>query len=568
VYSTDTTTIMTKSKRSVGIIGLGPAGLVTVKELKNAGCFGVVTGFDRCCRVGGRWSLDTDTHNAGIWEELCANTTRRHMEFSDFPWDAEDGYDGHEQAYAGIYPHCTEARAYLEGYARKFDLYPNLQLETEVNSIEKVASGWKITTTSSKNGVDFKTTCHEFDAIVVCNGPQAKAYHPLEFKLQDFTGKVVHSQNFRSKKDYKDQRVLVIGGNVSGSEIVSILAEDTTATSCKKVVHSLRKMPYHIQKFTKDTRTSMDDKIFVRISVWLDRILPDAVVAKGLQMTILQHWPEQCTSSNSVESNATMPNCSVGVSPDIRKCGVTITKNYVDQVKKGHFHVRPEVATVEGKRITFVDGTTEEFDVIICATGYDFDISFLPESVQEQVRVLHPSTGKKVMTLYKNTLVPNTDLVDSLAFCGLINSLGPYFPQAEMQARYISAIWSGKIPCPSLSALRLNSEAVTKKRLDTSSILNQFDTATIVNEEIGDELGVTPSLAKALWEPRKYLLGPIYSSFYRTNERAPDGDKGVAKKCTERFDQLIASSPQIEQQNSEDVLVDKERESLVINNVS
>lgn len=550
---------MAKSKRSVGVIGLGPAGLTTVKELKNAGCFGVVTGFDRCCRVGGRWSLDSDTHNAGIWKELCTNTTRRHMEFSDFPWDAVDGYDGNDRAYAGIYPHCTEARAYLESYARTFDLYPNLQLETEVKSIEKTGSGWRIATTRSKTN-DSSTTLHEFDAIVICNGPQAKAFHPLESKFRDFAGSVVHSQNFLSEKDYKDQRVLVIGGNVSGSEIASVLAEGELATSCQNVVHSVRKMPYHMQKFSKHTRTSMDDNLYIRIAVWLDRILPDSLVAKGLQGIIWYHWPEQCDT-------ASMPNCAVGVSPDIQKCGATVTKNYVDQVKKGRFPVKPEVASVEGKRITFIDGTMGTFDVIICATGYDFDLSFLPELVQEQVRVLHPGTGKKVMNLYKNTLVPNPNLVDKLAFCGLINSLGPYFPQAEMQARYISAIWSGRISCPSQSVLQQNAEARTKKRLDSSSILNQFDIATIVNEEIGDELGVTPSFVKAFWSPRKYLLGPVYACFYRTDEKAPGGDEKVAKMCRVRFDQLIASSPQIPYQKTSERLVDSERESLMKFNV-
>lgn len=537
---------MTTKKKSVGVIGLGPGGLAVVKELKHDGGFDV-TGFDRCSRVGGRWSLDNN-HNAGIWKELCTNTTRRHMEFSDFPWDAEDNYDGKEQAYAGIYPHCTEARAYLEGYAKNFDLYPNLRLETEVKSIEQVAAGWKIiTTTSSKeDGSDNTTssTTHEFDAIVVCSGPQAKAYHPLESKFKkDFTGEVIHSQDFLSEKDYKDKRVLVIGGSVSGSEIVSLLAEEDSG--CQKAIHSVRRMPYHVEKFTKDTHTAWEDHLFIRSVVWLGRIMPDSVVAKGLKMTVLQHWPEQCTSS-SADSNA-MPNCSVGVDPDVTKCGITVTKNYVDQVQKGTLQVKPEVASVDGKTITFVDETTEEFDVIICATGYDFDISFLPESVQEQIHVPHPNTGKKIMSLYKNTLVPVPELVDTLAFCGLMNSIGPIFPQGEMQARYIAAIWSGKIPRPSLSTLQLNADAATKKRLDTSSILNQYDTATVVNEDIGDELGVTPSYATAFSAPKKYLLGPVYSCFYRTNAEAPGGDEAVAKRCRERFDKLIASSPQVEE---------------------
>jgi len=390
---------------------------------------------------------------------------------------------------------------------------------------------------------------------VVCTGPQAKAYHPLESKFHDFTGKVIHSKNFRSEKDYKDQKVLVIGGNVSGSEIVSILAEDTTRKSCRKAVHSVRKMPYHMQKFTQETNISYDDSLFSRGAVWLDRILPDPVVAKGLQMTILQLWPDQCTSST--------PNCSVGVSPDIRHCGATVTKNYVDQVRNGRVHVKPEVATVEGKRITFVDGTTDEFDVIICATGYDFDVSFLPESVQDQIRVLHPNTNKKVLTLYKNTLVPNESLVNSLAFCGLINSLGPYFPQAEMQARYIAAVWSAKIACPSISALRLNAEAGARKRFDTSSILNQYDTATIVTEDLGGELGITPSFTTAMFNPKKYLLGPVYSCFYRINEKAPDGDREVAEMCRKRFDRLIANSPQVGNQTIKERPVLDEHEAFM-----
>eukprot|EP00536_Pseudo-nitzschia_multiseries_P008424 jgi/Psemu1/197993/e_gw1.213.46.1 len=214
------TTKQQQPTKSVGVIGLGPAGLVAIKELKNNDRFGVVTGFDRCSRVGGRWSLDTDAYPAGIWKELCANTTRSHMEYSDFPWydDINTG-DGNGN---------SNVQAYLEAYARNFDLYPHLQLETEVTSIERVAEGegeghgdgggggWKITTASRKSGA--VTVCR-FDAIVVCNSAQAKPYHPLEEKFREFEGEVIHSNVFGSEQEYNDKRVLVIGSNVSGSEI-------------------------------------------------------------------------------------------------------------------------------------------------------------------------------------------------------------------------------------------------------------------------------------------------------------------------------------------------------------
>mmetsp|Transcript_6805 Transcript_6805/g.13846 ORF Transcript_6805/g.13846 Transcript_6805/m.13846 type:complete len:533 (-) Transcript_6805:98-1696(-) len=523
----------TTNARSVGVIGLGPAGLAAVKELKNAGCFGVVMGFDRCSRVGGRWSLDSEAYDAGIWKELCTNTTRRHMEFSDFPWDPEDAYDGHEQAYGRIYPHCTEVRSYLEGYAANFDLHPHLRLGTEVTSIERknnnnTGSGWIITTVSSQMGDAKTTTVYDFDAIVVCPGPQAAPHHPLDSKFENFTGEVLHSKSFRSENDYKDKRVLVIGGNISGSEIASVLAENPTAERCQTVVHSVRTMPFHIQKFTKSGQTSMCDEFFIRGTAWLDRIMPNAIGAKGIKAFILQHWPEQCD----------------GVAEDVRDCGIALTTNYVDQVKEGVFHLKPDVARAEGKSVTFVDGTTEEFDAVICATGYDYDVSFLPESVRQKVQVANPNNGKKVMHLYKHTLVPNEELVDSLAFCGLLSSVGPYFPLSEMQARYIAAVWSGKIPRPGISALEQNAEAATKKRLDTSSKLNQHETSTAVNEAIGDELGVTPTLATAFCEPNKHLVKPLYACFYRTNPNAPDGDAVVATRCRERFDRLVATSPE------------------------
>mmetsp|Transcript_13948 Transcript_13948/g.32528 ORF Transcript_13948/g.32528 Transcript_13948/m.32528 type:complete len:534 (-) Transcript_13948:52-1653(-) len=532
---------MSKEK-SVGVIGLGPAGLAMVKELKNNDCFGVVRGFDRCSRVGGRWALDREAYKAGVWEELCANVSRSHMEYSDFPWTAEDEYNGHELAYAGIFPHCTEVQAYMEAYARKFDLYPNLQLETEVKSIERVGGeSWKITTASRNGGALLTTHTHElFDALVVCNGAQAKPYHPLESRFQNFDGEVIHSEAFRSEKDYKDKRVLVIGSNVSGSEIASILARESTKGGCQKAVHSVRRMPYHIQKLVPGSNIVSEDIFAVRSVAWLSRVMPESMLAEGLKGTVLGSFPEQCDAAN-------MPNCSVGVSPDVRKSGVALTTFYVDEVKQGNLTVKGEVTKVDGKKVTFSDDTTEEFDAVVCATGYDFDLSFLPESIREKVGIKDPDTGKTILALYKNTLVPNAELVDNLAFCGIHDAIGPYFPQTEIQARYIAAIWSQRIPCPRLSALQSNAEAAKNKRLDKTSVLNQVEMGTGVCEEIGDELGITPGYMTALWNPRKYLAKPVFSSFYRNNPKMPDTDETVAAKSLERFEQLVASCPRVAQ---------------------
>ena len=75
---------MTK-KKTVGIIGAGPAGLVVLKELRRAGW--EATAWERQGGVGGRWARGDHKTDTGVWHELCLNLTRRWMEFSDFAWD-------------------------------------------------------------------------------------------------------------------------------------------------------------------------------------------------------------------------------------------------------------------------------------------------------------------------------------------------------------------------------------------------------------------------------------------------------------------------------------------------
>lgn len=67
--------------KNVAVIGMGPAGLAVVKELKEVGIS--VTGFDRLSKVGGRWSLTGE--DTGVYEELYFNISKRGACFSDFP---------------------------------------------------------------------------------------------------------------------------------------------------------------------------------------------------------------------------------------------------------------------------------------------------------------------------------------------------------------------------------------------------------------------------------------------------------------------------------------------------
>ena len=131
---------------------------------------------------------------------------------------------------ARLFPNQEEAKDYIEAYAKHFDLFPSIQFHTEVlYATQQNGGGWAITTKSLGT---LKETTQSFDALVACTGLYNKPHHPLADTLKDYTGHLMHAQQFKSVKDYQGKRVLVVGSVVSGPEISSILA---TQGNCKMV---------------------------------------------------------------------------------------------------------------------------------------------------------------------------------------------------------------------------------------------------------------------------------------------------------------------------------------------
>jgi dimethylaniline monooxygenase (N-oxide forming) len=500
--------------KTFAVVGAGPSGLAAIKELKEAGF--EVTAFDRSASVGGRWSL---APNRGVWKELCLNINRRLMSFSDFEWK-ESCYQGHEQAYAGVFPHCTEAKQYLEDYAKHFDIMSCIQLETEVLSIEQSDNkGWKIVTQTAGKTT---TTTHEFDGLIICSGVYGKPSNPLKEIFSSFSGKVIHSQEFSTYEGYEGKRVLVIGSSISASEIAGALVD---GGKCQSLVNSIRQVRYHMDIVNEKHQKPGGDLIFNRLPVWLGKVLPESITTKGLKATILDLWPDQLTQAED------------GIEPDddVRVASICIDRHYVQYAKAGKIRVKPcPVASVKGSQVTFEDGTKEDFDVVIMATGYDIDLAFLPSEVREKVLFTNTITGKQDLALYKFMLTPQ---FENLAFCGVIYIVGPHFPTAEMQARYIAAIFSGKMPRPSKEQLEASIE---QSKLHRSSCpLNAFDVYPVFCDSVGDELGVTPTFSECIWNPKKLLLGPNYSCNYRRNPKIEGEEK--ANQCRKLFDEYMSN---------------------------
>jgi dimethylaniline monooxygenase (N-oxide forming) len=87
----------------------------------------------------------------------------------------------------------------------------------------------------------------------------------------------------------------------------------------------------------------------------------------------------------------------------------------------------------------------EEFDAIIFGTGFELSLPFWSPTISDilDLDVLHAD-------LYKFTFHPD---LAGLAFLGLWEQTGPYFPPLELQARWITYVWSGIRPLPTQSQM-------------------------------------------------------------------------------------------------------------------
>jgi dimethylaniline monooxygenase (N-oxide forming) len=91
--------------------------------------------------------------------------------------------------------------------------------------------------------------------------------------------------------------------------------------------------------------------------------------------------------------------------------------------------------------VRFIDGSAEQVDAIIFGTGYDLHLPFLSADLRRTLCV-----DAQHIDLYKFTFHPD---LAGLAFLGLYDLIGPYFPVVELQARWIAYVWSGIRPVPS-----------------------------------------------------------------------------------------------------------------------
>ena len=448
----------------VAVIGAGPSGLAAAKHALEAGFD--VTVFEAGAVLGGQWH--TTAAHSGVWPGMHTNTSRAMTAFSDFPAPAEHP----------LHPAAEQIHAYLEAYADAFEVTERIRFGTRVADVRP---GWTV------DG-------EPFDGVVAASGRFRRPRLPAG--LDAFRGELIHACDYPGAVPFRDRATLVYGNGISGLEIASDLAPDT------QVVSAFRKPRYVIRKVVEGV--SSDWQWYTLFGALERRLLAPEEWARKQRRRILR------VAGNPADFAAPEP------SEDLAAAGVSLCQDYLAQVRDGSIVCRPGIAAVEGTQVTFTDGSTQAVEAIVCATGYDLDLPYLTGGTRDVL-----GSGP---ALYQRTFHPD---LPGLGMMGQFLAQGPYFPLLELQARWISAVWSGAATLPEEPAMR-RTMAKPPPPLDAHNAL-----ALTLSEELGvaPEPADWPELGDGL------DFGPLLPPRYRLS------GPGAMPDAAARFADEIAASP-------------------------
>ena len=453
----------------VAIIGAGPSGLAAAAWLRRHGFAPVL--FEAADQLGGQWNAASPL--SGIWPCMRTNTSRILTAFSELD---------HAPA-TPVYPTQTEVLDYLRRYADQAGIAGQIRVSTTVERLEHAGAGDGWIVQSRHAGVP---RAEHFARVVVATGRHTVPATPAVAGLGGFAGSggTVHSQAYRGAAAYRDQTVLVAGCSISALEIASELA----LGGARRVMVASRRQRYILQKLLAGVPA--DHVAFTRFAAFASAVLPQAALAAGLRHLVV-------SSSGSPEQyGAPMPD------PDIFAAGLTQSQHFLPLVAEGRIHPRPWISHINGAEVTFTDGTIETVDAIVFGTGYRLSLPFLSEDVAAALDL-----DDQHIDLHDHTFHPN---LPGLAFIGLFDQVGPYFPVLELQARWLAYAWAGLVPAPTEGALRRGLARCRAGRGGPQSIPMHV-LATL----FARQAGVEPEPDRHPLLRRALLFGPLSPASFR-----------------------------------------------------
>lgn len=380
-------------------------GLCTARQLQKHGI--PFVGIEQHSDVGGLW--DISNPHSTVYSTAHLISSKHTTEFTEFPM----------RAGVATYPHHSELRQYFHDYAAHFGLYEHYEFSTRVVRIEPAGELWSMTT--EKDGV---LSRRDVAGVLIANGT---LHHPLLPAVPgDYRGELMHSSQYKHPSQFHGKRVLIVG---CGNSACDIAVDAVHHAEC--VDMSVRRGYYFVPKFilgrAADTLGGL--KLPRRIKQFVD----------GLMIRLFMGKP----------SDYGLPD------PDYKlyESHPVVNSLVLYHLGHGDIHARADIEKADGKTITFKDGKSADYDLVLMATGYKLHYPFISRDLL--------NWKGAAPDLYLNTFHPG---FDNLFMMGMVEATGLGWQgraeQAEMVALYIKGLQKNHPAALALKNIKSQTQAM------------------------------------------------------------------------------------------------------------
>jgi cation diffusion facilitator CzcD-associated flavoprotein CzcO len=306
----------------VVIVGAGAAGLSAGGALKRLGIEPTI--LDKDDRIGGSW--------ARRYERLHLHTVRRFSGLAHHPIP---------RSYPRYVPKDQFAD-YLEQYAEALQLH--VELGSPVRTVRTGEDGlWEI--------VSEKEERRLAPVVIIATGNYHEPVVPRWPGLEDYGGRVVHSHDYASGRDFAGEDVLVVGIGNSGAEIAADLVEQ----GASRVAIAVRTSP-----------PIMPRDLFGLVPVQMLGLALTPVPAPALI--------DRAGALTRRVATGDLSPYGLGKAewgPFTARRPPVIDVGFLKELKRRKIEVLPSPERFKADGVVFADGRKESFAAVIAATGYD-----------------------------------------------------------------------------------------------------------------------------------------------------------------------------------------------------
>ncbi|KAJ4303674.1 hypothetical protein N0V90_002575 [Kalmusia sp. IMI 367209] len=220
------------------VVGTGFGGLYSIYLLKQLGLN--VKAIESAPDVGGTW----------YWNRYPGARSDIHSHVYRYSWDKELL---EKSPFSHNYLHQPEVLAYFQEVAKKHELYPLIQFNTELKGAvwDSQVNVWRVSTSTDQTFV--------VRYLVTAIGILHNKNVPEIPGLNAFKGQIVHSGAWNPDIQWEGKRIAVIGSGASGVQIVSSLSEKADSLT-HFIRHAQYVIPSRYRAITPEERESINER--------------------------------------------------------------------------------------------------------------------------------------------------------------------------------------------------------------------------------------------------------------------------------------------------------------------